>query len=224
MARRTVLTILTITFSLALVLSIYFQLAERAASKGPSNRSQAPVVYFPAGDLAWDWPALPTMTPEAGATPAPTATPVNTSPVVRITAPSIGVDAPIVIGGLDAAGVMDAPPDPVSVVWYDFSAHPGSRGNVVLAGHVDYHNYGPAVFWKLRDLHVGDRVQVSLQDGSSYTYQVQSLVYYDADSAPIQDIVGGTQSETLTMITCGGEFNRKVAEYNKRLVVRATRL
>jgi LPXTG-site transpeptidase (sortase) family protein len=224
MARRTVLTILTITFSLALVLSLYFQLVERTASKGHPNSAQASPIYYPGGDLAWDWPALPTATPVAGATVAPTATPVNTSPVVRILAPSIGVDAPIVTGGLDAGGVMETPPDPVSVVWYDFSAHPGSKGNVVLAGHVDYHNYGPAVFWKLRDLHVGDRVQVSLQDGSSYTYQVQSLVYYDADSAPIQDIVGGTQGETLTMITCGGDFNRKVAEYNKRLVVRATRL
>ena len=62
-----------------------------------------------------------------------------------------------------------------------------------------------------------------LEDGSSFAYSVVSAQVYDADSAPVQEIVGPTANETLTLITCTGVFDRNVLEYNKRLVVRAER-
>jgi LPXTG-site transpeptidase (sortase) family protein len=199
-------------------LSLYLQFAERRTAE-PENRTAAVLDSYT--DFSWPSPpAAPTDVPvQASPTPVP-----STAPVVRVKAPSIGVDAPIVTLGLDAKGIMEDPPDPVSVVWYDFSAQPGYAGNVVLAGHVDYHNYGPAVFWNLRKLTVGDRVQVTLQDGATFTYQVASLAYYDAASAPVGDIVGKTPTETLTLITCGGTFDRRAGDYDKRLVVRAVRV
>ncbi len=216
MARRTVLTIVAISFALALGLSAYLQFAEHKTARPPRQAFAALDTY---SDFAWPaTPVAPTVEP-ALPTPAP-----SKAPVVRIKAPSIGVDAPIITRGLDAAGIMQDPPDPVSVVWYNFSAQPGYTGNVVLAGHVDYHNYGPAVFWDLRRLTVGDQVHVALQDGSSYTYQVASLAYYDAATAPVGEIVGSTPTETLTLITCGGTFNRRAGDYDKRLVVRAIRV
>jgi len=216
MARRTVLTIVAISFALTLGLSVYLQFVERQNTR-PPNRTFAALDTY--NDFSW--PATPVASTVAPAAPTPSP---STAPVVRIKAPSIGVDAPIITRGLDRAGIMEDPPDPVSVVWYDFSAQPGYTGNVVLAGHVDYHNYGPAVFWDLRKLTVGDRLQVALQDGSSYTYQVASLVYYDAATAPVGEIVGSTPTETLTLITCGGTFNRRLGDYDKRLVVRAIRI
>ena len=218
MARRAVLAIVSASFALTLGLSLYLQLAERQAT-APENRTAAVLDDY--ADFSWPSPpAAPTEAPVAASpTPAP-----STAAVVRIKAPSIGVDAPIVTLGLDAKGIMADPPDPVSVVWYDFSAHPGYAGNVVLAGHVDYHNYGPAVFWNLRRLTVGDRVHVTLQDGTTYTYQVASLAYYDAATAPVGEIVGKTPAETLTLITCGGTFDRRAGDYDKRLVVRAVRI
>ena len=216
MARRTVLTIVAISFALTLGLSVYLQFAERQTAPTP-NRTVTTLNSY--SDFSWPaTPIVPTVAP-AAPTPAP-----SKAPVVRIKAPSIGVDAPIITRGLDRAGIMEDPPDPVSVVWYDFSAQPGYPGNVVLAGHVDYNNYGPAVFWDLRKLTVGDRLQVALQDGSSYTYQVASLAYYDAATAPVGEIVGSTPTETLTLITCGGTFNRRTGDYDKRLVVRAIRI
>src|SRR5688572_965646 len=216
MAHRTVLAIVAISFALTLGISGYLQFAERETAP-PANRTFVALDTY--ADFSWPaTPVAPTIVP-AAPTPAP-----STAPVVRIKAPSIGVDAPIITRGLDRAGIMEDPPDPVSVVWYDFSAQPGYTGNVVLAGHVDYHNYGPAVFWDLRKLTVGDRLQVTLQDGSSYTYQVASLAYYDAATAPVGEIVGSTPTETLTLITCGGTFNRRIGDYDKRLVVRAIRV
>ena len=220
MARRTVLTIVAISFALTLGLSVYLQLAEQHTARTANRTFVALDTY---SDFSWPaTPVAPTVEPTMEPV-APTPLP-STAPVVRIKAPSIGVDAPIITRGLDAAGIMQDPPDPVSVVWYDFSAQPGYTGNVVLAGHVDYHNYGPAVFWDLRKLTVGDRLQVALQDGSSYTYQVASLAYYDARTAPVSEIVGSTPTETLTLITCGGTFNRRLGDYDKRLVVRAIRI
>ena len=219
MARRTVLTIVAISFALTLGLSVYLQFAERQTARPPNRTSVALDTY---SDFSWPaTPVAPTLAPVPPAAPTPAP---SMAPVVRIKAPSIGVDAPIITRGLDRAGIMEDPPDPVSVVWYDFSAQPGYTGNVVLAGHVDYHNYGPAVFWDLRKLTVGDRLQVALQDGSSYTYQVASLAYYDAATAPVGEIVGNTPTETLTLITCGGTFNRRAGDYDKRLVVRAIRV
>ena len=47
---------------------------------------------------------------------------------------------------------------------------------------------------------------------------------YDAATAPVNDIVGATPQESVTLITCGGVFNPVTHQYDKRLVVRAERI
>jgi len=149
---------------------------------------------------------------------------VSTAPIVRVSVPRVGINAPVEVLTLDGAGAMQDPSTPNSIAWYDFSARPGQLGNVVLAGHVDYEHYGPAVFWHLRDLKPGDQVEVSLADGTVYAYEVATLNYYDAETAPVKDITGPTPYEAITLITCGGNFNRSNLSYNQRLIVRATRV
>ncbi len=106
--------------------------------------------------------------------------------------------------------------------WYDFSAVPGQAGNSVMTGHVDYYNIGPAVFWRLRDLDPGDEVQVHLPDGGGVVnYRVTQVDAYNAGSAPVDTILGPADGEILTLITCTGQFNRALREYDQRLVVRA---
>src|SRR5687768_12033477 len=115
MARRTVLTIVAISFALTLGLSVYLQFAERQTTRPPNRTFVALDTY---SDFSWpSTPVAPTVAPVAPtvAPAAPTPTP-STAPVVRIKAPSIGVDAPIITRGLDRAGIMEDPPDPVSVV------------------------------------------------------------------------------------------------------------
>ena len=97
-------------------------------------------------------------------------------------------------------------------------------GNAVFSGHVDYYNYGPAVFWHLKDLERGDVIEVSLADGTTYRYAVISRQQVAAATADVREIVGNSAEEIITLITCGGTFNSNLGEYDQRVIVRAARI
>jgi len=160
----------------------------------------------------------------AEARPTPVLTPISNAPLARLVIPKIEVDAPVVTLGVDGQGVMQSPKTAFEVGWYDFTAQPGTGGNAVFSGHVDFASVGAAVFWNLRKLGPGDLVEVRLADGTTYQYVVVSNVSYPGDDAPIADIVGPTGKDTVTIITCTGTFNREVHQYSHRLVVRAERI
>lgn len=168
----------------------------------------------------------PIKTATPGPPPTPTAKfpPGSTAPVARLRIPSVEIDAPVVVRGLDPDGKMLTPDTSYDTAWYDFSARPGSDGNAVFSGHVDYVNVGEAVFWDLKDVEQGEVIEVEMEDGSTYKYAVISRWQYDADTAPIDDIVGPTPEQSITLITCSGTFNSSTHQYDKRLIVRAERI
>jgi len=168
--------------------------------------------------------AIETPTPGPSPTPAASYPPASESPLERLIISAAGVDAPVVVKGVDAAGVMESPDNAYDTVWYDFSAKPGYGGNAVFSGHVDYVNVGKAVFWEIKDLNPGDEIQVRLQDGTVYRYAVNFKQQYDAATAPVEEIVGPTPRETITLITCSGTFNQVTRQYDKRLIVRGERI
>lgn len=163
-------------------------------------------------------PAAAAETEPPAAEPSP-----SSAPLAQVVIPKAGVTAPVVVKGLDRAGVMQSPDGPWEVAWYDFSARPGTGGNAVFSGHVDYVGVGKAVFGDLHTLEPGDAVEVRLADGTAYRYRVTTKEVFDADTAPLQRIVGPTARETVTLITCTGSFNRGAGEYDRRLVVWAER-
>lgn len=163
----------------------------------------------------------------ATAAPPPAATPivpVSTAPLERLIIPAAKVDAPIVVKGVDAQGVMQAPDNAYDVAWYDFTTRPGSGSNAVFSGHVDYIKVGPAVFWNMKDLQLGDQIEIRYADGVSLNYAVTAMNTFDAATAPIDQIVGPTPKDSLTFITCAGTFNSTTRQYDKRLIIRAERL
>lgn len=164
--------------------------------------------------------------PTPGPTPTPSAKfpPGADAKVARLKIPSVAIDAPVVVRGLDNQRVMQTPDNAVDTAWYDFTARPGFDGNAVFSGHVDYVNVGKAVFWNLKDLKERDEIAVEMADGTVYNYEVISLNQYDAATAPVEEIVGNTPEQTVTLITCSGTFNNVTRQYDKRLVVRAERV
>ena len=167
----------------------------------------------------------PTGVPSAVSTVEPRATaPAVASLTVRLVIPRIGVDAPVTARGVDADGVMQNPDGPEDVVWYDFTARPGQGDNAVFSGHLDYHDYGPAVFARLQEVTAGDLVEVRLEDGTVHRYAVTLSVLYPADLAPSREIVGPTGRDMVTLVTCGGTWQGRPRGYSHRLVVRADHL
>ncbi len=141
----------------------------------------------------------------------------------RLLIPSIGVDAPFTYKLVGGDGQMPNPEGPEDVAYYDFTQWPGLGGlpelggNIVLAGHVDYINYGPAVFWNLRDLKLGDEVQIRMADGTIATYVIEFNKTIDPNSDDWSSIVEATQDESVTLITCSGEFS--AGHYSNRQII-----
>ena len=170
--------------------------------------------------------AEPTAPSVLGADAKPTGTPGPrqfTAPAERLRIASIGVDAPLVYLNINAQGNMDVPTDPELVAWYDFTAKPGlGTGNAVFSGHVDYHNYGPAVFWDLKNVAQGDVVEVQLRDGVVLKYEVTATADIPVAELDMAEVLASTTDESITLITCTGDFVG--GEYLDRHIVRAVRV
>ncbi len=182
----------------------------------------------------FDYYLTPEPTPEGQpaieAEPTPAGPPPSEAPVAQLAIPRFDVSASVITLGLDDNGVMEAPDGPWDVGWYDFSSRPGFGSNTVFSGHVDWYNVGPgggpgaAAFWDLRNLEEGDLIEVRLQDGTVYQYQMTSRQQVDPATADIASIVGPTEREVITLITCGGTFDAETRHYNERVVVLAERI
>ncbi|MBI3977547.1 MAG: sortase, partial [Chloroflexi bacterium] len=135
--------------------------------------------------------------------------------------PQIGVDAQVILLGLDATGAMESPDNPDDVAWYVFSAQPGRPGNAVFAGHVDWRTGVVGVFWQLKRLKPGAEIIVDGEHGEAARYVVEWSRLYDEASIPIAEIVGPTAGLTITLITCEGEFDPATRNYSQRRIVRA---
>lgn len=139
---------------------------------------------------------------------------------VRI--PAIDVDAPIEILEV-VGGEMQQPTDEVHVAWYKESARLGERGNIHLAGHLNWWGVPEAVFFALDTLAEGDEVVILDEDGTEFTYTVEWSRQESNLEPPSDDALGMTPYQALTLITCSGAWNTDMDEYDRRTVVRARR-
>jgi sortase (surface protein transpeptidase) len=135
--------------------------------------------------------------------------------------PSIGVDAPIEMVGLDSNGRMEVPTRNQwsDVGWYSNGTPPGAQGSAVIDGHLDTNTGAPAVFWKLNALHVGDLIMVRDNAGRKAQFRVFKLQSYDIDQAPLNEIFARTDGVYLNLITCAGSWDYSRNQFQQRLVV-----
>jgi hypothetical protein len=147
------------------------------------------------------------------------------SPVVSpvgLTIESAGVDA-----GIERLRVVDGamqdPSGPWEVAWYENLGSLGGPGNVVMSGHIDYWNVGPSVFYNLASVQPGEEIMVAGDDGVQYPFTVEWTELFTSDNMPMEEITGPTDTQSLTLITCGGAFDYVNGQYLQRTVVRATR-
>jgi hypothetical protein len=210
-------------------------LATLLVACGPTQQAAAPSPPAAAA-VASPTPAPPTATPTARPAPAasPAASPtragtpgpatpsiLDIGTPVRFKIPAIGVDAVVEEVGLDQENAMDVPREPRNVAWYRYGPRPGQPGSSVIAGHVDYRDIGPVVFWRLHELKQGDEVIVVDDKGAERAFVVTSTEVFPRQQAPVERIFGAAAGPRLNLITCDREstFNRDRREYQNNIVV-----
>ena len=183
---------------------------------------QAPIVSTKTGDVPTTGGTRPG---PLGLAPAPVTRNRGTRPMaLRID--KIGVDLQVEVLQI-VDGVMQNPTGPWVVGWYEQTGALGEFTNVVKAAHVDYYNVGPAAFYRLRELVEGDEVEGVGEDSQSYFYEVkfqETVAVAGLTQEKIGEIVGPTKKESLTLLTCGGEFDYANGEYLSRTYVRCERV
>lgn len=155
--------------------------------------------------------------------PAPTGLPVLPPPDRRptgLTIDSLGVNVATVIGvGVEDNGDMEIPPAD-EVGWYQYGPSPGASGSSVLAAHIAFDGQD-GVFVELDDIELGSLIEVSYDDGTTAAFEAVSKQQYDKAELPQEEVWGRDGDPRLVLITCGGDFNRRVRSYEDNIVVYA---
>ncbi len=125
--------------------------------------------------------------------------------------------------GIDTATGRLEVPDFHLAGWYRDGGRPGASGPTVVVGHVDSRR-GPAVFFGLRELVIGDVVEIVDVRGDIARYSVTGSAQYPKAAFPTFDVFGATDGDILRLITCNGEFDRERRSYLDNLVVTAERV
>jgi sortase (surface protein transpeptidase) len=143
--------------------------------------------------------------------------------VARVSIPALGVDAATGRYGVDRFGRLDVPQDRVTIGWNPaYSDAPGEGGATFFAAHYEYAGI-PGVFFRLNTLLPGEKVDVTLSDGSVHSYAVVSVVDYPLAAIDMGAILKGREGmESITLMTCSGPPDE--GEYPLRTVVLAERI
>ncbi len=225
-----------------------------ARTETPTPSPTATVTASPTATASSTATSTATATEEPTESPTPTPTPdptINTIEELvaefghppgydfaQIRIPKLGVVTPVgysFVGG----GQMDVPEGPATTFWYDLSEWPGmggvpgTGGNAIFSGHVDIASYlpyadvtyvGQGVFSSLNTLSPGDRIFVDF-NGETLEYQVVWQRQIAAASNEWGDIWSSDVAvDSITLYTCGGEFDVSSASYIDRVVLRAERV
>jgi len=158
--------------------------------------------------------------PSVAVLAAPTSTPRGDLRATEVALPTVDVRSVLVALDIGPDGALQPPPDPNVAGWYVRGSVPGEPGPTVIAGHVDSKS-GPAVFYRLDQLNAGDRVEVTRSDGQVFTYRVATVERHAKNDFPTARVYGPTPGPELRLITCGGDFDRRVGHYRDNIVVTA---
>jgi hypothetical protein len=166
---------------------------------------------------------------EEPATPESEGSPAVEEECVRGALPErVVIDAARVDAGVETLeivdGIMEQPTGPELVTWYKETGRLGEDNNVVIAGHLNYWNVPQGVFFYLDQLREGDVVEVTGDDGRIYVFEVEWVRQESNLEPPDAEVIGPTDEPSLTLITCGGEWDPSISEYDERTVARAVQV
>lgn len=157
--------------------------------------------------------------------PVPTKNPINGLKRTGIQPtsleiPAIDLEAQVQHLGITENGEMAVPDNIEDVSWFSPGYQPGQNGRAVIAGHVDGVD-GPAIFWDLSKLELGDEVVVQDKD-KTLIFKVHTMESTPLDLADVSKVFGYTSSPELVLITCSGTYDFDRGTREERLIVYAS--
>lgn len=137
----------------------------------------------------------------------------------------LGVKNARILGlGINSKGEVDTPANIFDTAWYTSSGKPGAGGTMLINGH----NGGPTkdgVFKHLPDLTDGDIVVIERGDGQIFKYKVVESKTIPLDQADAYMATAQKSpekgKESLTLISCTGQWSQAQQTYLSRQFVRA---
>jgi hypothetical protein len=208
----------------AIVVGTGYLALREPADTGDRGRWAAPAASAPAhasvgagvraAAVPSDWPD-----PDGVPDPFGTSAVAPSGPPTRLRVEAAGIDTALEDLHLGADGELVPPDGNTEAGWYADGTAPGDVGPAVLAGHVDSRS-GPAVFYRLREIDTGDRIEVT-RGGQTLTFTVTATAWYPKKAFPSERVYGPTPDRELRLITCGGVFDRSLRSYRDNLVVYA---
>lgn len=139
----------------------------------------------------------------------------------RVRIKAIDVDATVVDLGLNPDRTLEVPADVRLSGWWTGRSVPGEPGPSIVVGHIDSARQGPGVFFRLRELDVGDTVHVERSDGSTAEFRVTETELVLKSEFPTEKVYGSVDGSQLRLITCGGSFDNSARSYAGNLIVYA---
>jgi len=137
----------------------------------------------------------------------------------RIIIPSLQVNERILKMGVMPSGEIKTPATVFDAGWLETTAKPGEHGAMFIDGHV-HGPTQPGVFYGIKKLNPGDKIQIERGDGQKFTYSVVKTEKYEKDKvdmvAALNTAVPGKPG--LNLITCEGRYNAENG-YDHRVVV-----
>jgi LPXTG-site transpeptidase (sortase) family protein len=139
---------------------------------------------------------------------------------IRLTIPTINVDAPIESVGLTSESAMGVPQIPANTAWFNLGPRPGEIGSAVIAGHYGtWRNGEGSVFDAINTLVQGDSISVEDEMGMTKTFVVREIRSYDPTANAIDVFNSYDGRAHLNLITCEGIWSDSSQQYSQRLVV-----
>jgi len=140
---------------------------------------------------------------------------------VRLLVPTANIDTtfeqPL---GLDELGALAVPDGYEQVGWYKYGPTPGEIGPAVIVGHVDSLD-GPAVFYSLGQVGIGDELYVEREDSSTAVFEVTNYERLPQSEFPTEKVYGNINFAGLRLITCTGKYSHDNKRYSHNLIVYA---
>ena len=138
--------------------------------------------------------------------------------------PSLDLRTAVHEVGVSPRGVVHVPADVSTVGWVDSTVVPGAeRGSSVIVGHRDGPRGENGALYDIGRLDVGAKIQVANSNSviSEFTVISREVIVKSEFGERADEFFSRSGDARLTMITCGGEYDKDNGGYLANVVVTA---